>query len=73
MSVWTNAKAAGKQPFPRSYHTATELNGKIYIYGGKDENGNPTDTTLYLLNTGMFITRCSCCVMYKFLFIIQLG
>lgn len=58
MSIWVNGKAAGKQPFPRSHHTAVELNGKIYVYGGKDENG-PIDTTLYLLNTGMFIILLS--------------
>jgi hypothetical protein len=52
MSVWENAKAAGKQPFPRSYLTASELNGKIYIYGGKNDSGNQTDTTLFVLNTG---------------------
>lgn len=58
MSVWANAKAAGKQPFPRSYHSAVELNGKIYIYGGKEENGNVADdTALYLLNTGLLIVN----------------
>ena len=52
--VWTPGKAAGKQPFPRSYHTASELNGKIYIFGGK-EDGAPSDSTLYILNTGLWL------------------
>ena len=51
--VWTPSKAAGKQPFPRSSHTASELNGKIYIFGGKEVDGTPSDSTLYILNTGL--------------------
>jgi len=50
--VWTPTRVGGgKEPFPRSHHTASEFNGKIYIFGGKDNQGQLSDNELQVLNT----------------------
>merc|ERR1712137_329481 len=51
MAFWTPSKASGSSPLPRSNHTAVELAGKIYVFGGKGSSGTATDSTLFVLNT----------------------
>ena len=52
MSAWSESRVAGKQPFPRSEHTAVEEGGKIYIFGGKLPSGEQGGNELHILNTG---------------------
>ena len=49
--AWSAARAAGKTPLPCSYHTATEFDGKMFVFGGKDDSGKVKESDLYILNT----------------------
>jgi len=47
---WSSAAPAGTKPWPRSHFSATEVNDKVYVFGGKDFNGAETENELYILN-----------------------
>lgn len=36
--TWTELEVEGEKPQPRAGHSAVVYNGKMYVFGGKDED-----------------------------------
>lgn len=49
--TWANVPAQGAPPSPRYSHTATLVNGNVFVFGGFD--GRQALNDLYIFNIGM--------------------
>lgn len=55
---WTKAAVTGTVPGPRRAHTATLIGTRMYIIGGGEAGGKPTNDT-FVLDIGTRSPACS--------------